>query len=116
MLKDIIAESEKQFEAKYKSTFIPLFGYKNPDDGREKEVIAEHAWFNFKKEVVAQTAQLVAREVLRKVREVVVKLEYSESDVDGNHSYDRARQNEGYKYAQEDTLTHLQSLEEELTK
>ena len=139
MLKDIIAESEKQFEAKYKSTFIPLFGYKNPDDGREREIIAEHAWFNFKKEVVAETAQLVAREVLREERKritsVLEKAEPSIYDPDGNNSYDRSLKLEGYKdcfaevwsainptpkyaigidFAKSDP--HLQSLEESLNK
>ena len=110
MLKDIIEESEKQFEAKYKRTFIPLFGYKNPDDGREKEVIAEHAWFNFKKELVTETAQIVAREVLSKVREGVKEKAYKlwdhYNDIPGEVKMVRL----------DDILSHLQSLEDEVNK
>jgi hypothetical protein len=67
-----------------------LFGYKNPDDGREREIIAEHAWFNFKKEVVAETAKLVAREVLSGLKEITetpayksLRSEHGQLDEDG---------------------------------
>ena len=41
------------------------------------------------------------------IRERVMKLEYEENDADGNHSYDRARQKEGYYYAKDDILALL---------
>lgn len=61
-----------------------------------------------KGELIALTTERDAAYTM--LREAVVNMEYSEDDADGNHSYDRARQNEGYKYAQEDMLQLLDTI------
>jgi hypothetical protein len=63
-----------------------------------------------------ETAQIVAREVLRKVREGAKGREIiSDKKLQFVNPHIKTWE-DGYNFAIDDTLTHLQSLEEELTK
>jgi hypothetical protein len=99
MLKDIIEERQKK--------------------ARENYRLAEQQWefspTDLDKEI-AETAQIVAREVLRKVREGAKGREIiSDKKLQFVNPHIKTWE-DGYNFAIDDTLTHLQSLEEELTK
>jgi hypothetical protein len=41
-------EQEKEFDEKFKPALISAFGYKTPDDGMQRKIVAEQAYFNLK--------------------------------------------------------------------
>jgi hypothetical protein len=103
MLKDIIEERKKELQSD--PWLTPMF---DPTISEEEKRIAINT-------IIEQTAQIVAREVLRKVREGIDTLS-------GDHTLDcikgRAENHQhcNRSIGSKDILTHLQSLEKELTK
>jgi phosphopantetheinyl transferase (holo-ACP synthase) len=124
MLKDIIEEANKKLDKAGFSSHILNVG---------SDVVS----LNSAEIILEETAQLVAREVLREERKritsVLEKAEPSIYDPDGNNSYDRSLKLEGYKDCFAEVWSainpllkyaigidfgksdpHLQTLEEEL--
>jgi hypothetical protein len=92
MLKDIIEERKKEVQSD--PWLTPMF---DPTISEEEKRIAINT-------IIEQTAQIVAREVLEKVREQLNTFEVYDDEADNCRRF------------KSEALFHLQSLEEELTK
>ena len=105
MLKDIIEAQKAKVREKHSTQMADAgFGYfVEYLDINEKDIDI----------IIDQTAQIVAREVLRKVREGVFDApDYG----DAKPSEVEFAEIDAIRNCRNDILTHLQSLEEELTK
>jgi hypothetical protein len=101
MLKDIIEEAQEKA--------INKLAQYLPDNHKVEEA------YQSLDLVIAQTAQIVAREVIRKVREgVQFKVDTTPSQSDWY--LEMVAQTDGFNKSSRAILTHLQSLENELEK
>lgn len=82
-LKQIQEEELKKFDEQWKDSLMIAFGYKNPDSGMERKVVAEHAYFNLKQfllsamEASAKGAiEADHQQLLKAVEEMKVEVQY----------------------------------------
>lgn len=72
---------ESDFEQKWKNNLIYAFGYKNPDDGMQRKVIAEQVYSQLKvdiEKIVAATCLSEREKVLAKATKINLDLDYGD--------------------------------------